>query len=83
VNTGESLAETASAVRDCGGEVVTVAAPCTRGNATAADVGSDDFVYLTEVRIPSWPAGACRLCRDGVPVNTDYAHGADFLAAQG
>lgn len=32
--------------------------------------------------IPSWPAADCRLCREGVPVNTQYAHGADFLAAQ-
>jgi orotate phosphoribosyltransferase len=82
VNTGESLREAADAVRDAGGEVVAAAALCTRGNASAGDVGCDDFVYLTEIEIPSWPADECRLCRDGVPVNTRYAHGADFLAAQ-
>jgi hypothetical protein len=42
-----------------------------------------DLVYLTEVEIPSWPAAECRLCHEGVPVNTKYAHGADFVAAQG
>lgn len=83
VNTGESVTETAEAVRGAGGEIVAVAALCTRGNASASEVGCGDFVYLTEVRIPSWPADECRLCRNGVPVNTRYAHGADFLAAQG
>lgn len=83
VNTGESLRETADAVRGAGGEVVAVGALCTRGNAGAGEVGSDDFVYLAEIEIPSWPAEDCKLCRDGVAVNTRYAHGADFVAAQG
>ncbi len=82
VNTGESLTETVAAVRSAGGEVATVAALCTRGNADASTVGCDDHVWLTEIRIPSWPADECELCRKGIPVNTRYAHGADFLAAQ-
>ena len=82
VNTGESVAETVAAVRGSGGSPVAVAALCTRGNAGPGDVGCDDFVYLVEIEIPSWPAAECELCRRGVPVNTRYAHGADFLAAQ-
>jgi orotate phosphoribosyltransferase len=82
VNTGESVAETAQAVRDAGGDVAAVAALCTRGNAAPSDVGCDEFVYLVEIAIPSWPAEECDLCRRGVPVNTRYAHGADFLIAQ-
>ena len=82
VNTGESVAETVAAVHDAGGDVATVAALCTRGNAAPADVGSDDFVYLTEVEIASWAAEDCDLCRRDVPINTRYAHGADYLAAR-
>ncbi len=82
VNTGLSVRETADAVRAAGGEVATVACLCTRGNATAQDAGCADFVWLTEVLVPSWPAADCPLCRDGVPVNVRYAHGADFLAQQ-
>lgn len=82
VNTGESVAETAAAIRTAGGVVATVAALCTRGNAGPADVGCDDFVALAELEVPSWPAAECRLCEEGVPVNTRYAHGADFLAAE-
>jgi orotate phosphoribosyltransferase len=61
VNTGESVAETAAAVREAGGEVVTVAALCSRGNASPHDVSCEDFVYVTEVKIPSWPAATCEL----------------------
>lgn len=82
VNTGESVRETARAVSDAGGTVVTAAALCTRGNASPADVGCEDFVYLAEIEIPSWPASGCELCRRDVPVNTRYAHGADFVAAR-
>lgn len=82
VNTGESLTETVEAVRSAGGEVATTAVLCTRGNADPSAVGCDDFVWLTEIRVPSWPADECQLCRRGIPVNTRYAHGADFLAAQ-
>jgi orotate phosphoribosyltransferase len=82
VNTGLSIRETVDAVDAAGGEVVAVAALCSRGNASPGDLGCEDFVYLTEIEIPSWPAAECRLCRDAVPVNTQYAHGADFLAAQ-
>jgi orotate phosphoribosyltransferase len=81
VNTGESLAETTDAVRTAGGEVVAVGALCTRGNADAGAVGCDDFFYLLEVEVPSWPAKECELCRRRVPISTRYAHGADYLAA--
>jgi orotate phosphoribosyltransferase len=82
INTGESVAETGAAVEAAGGEVATVAALCSRGNAGPAEVRCDDYVWLVEVEIPSWPAADCELCRRGVPINTRFAHGADFLAAQ-
>jgi orotate phosphoribosyltransferase len=81
INTGESVRETCEAVRDAGGAVAAVAALVTRGNAGPGDVGCDDFAYLTEAIVPTWPAADCDLCRRGVPINTRYAHGADFLAA--
>jgi orotate phosphoribosyltransferase len=82
VNTGLSLRQMVDAVRQAGGEVVGAAALVTRGNAGAAGIGVAQFLYLLEYDIPSWPAAECPLCRDGVPVNTHYAHGRDFLAAQ-
>lgn len=83
VNTGLSLRETAEAVRGAGGRVVGAACLVSRGNVDAVGLGVDRFAYLLEYKIPAWPAADCPLCRDGVPINTRYAHGADDLAHQG
>jgi orotate phosphoribosyltransferase len=83
INTGLSIRQTVRAVRDAGGQVVGAGALVSRGNARAADLGVDDARWLLEVKIPSWPAAECKLCRDGVPINTRYAHGKDYLAALG
>jgi orotate phosphoribosyltransferase len=83
VNTGLSLRQTAEAVRGAGGEVVGSACLVSRGNVNAAGLGVDRFVYLLEYLIPAWPASACQLCRTGVPINTRYAHGREYLARQG
>jgi orotate phosphoribosyltransferase len=79
VNTGLSLRQTAQAVRAAGGRVVAAASLCSRGNATTAEIGVNDYVFLVEYAIPDWPADGCPLCRDGVPINARYAHGQDFL----
>jgi orotate phosphoribosyltransferase len=82
VNTGLSVRETAEAVTQAGGEVIAVASLCDRGNAAPGDLGCETYVTLATIDVPSWPAAECELCRQGVPVNTRYAHGADFLVAQ-
>jgi orotate phosphoribosyltransferase len=51
-----------------------------RGNVGAAELGVDRYEYLLEYQIPSWPAVNCPLCLQQVPVNPQYAHGAEFLA---
>jgi orotate phosphoribosyltransferase len=80
VNTGLSLRETAEAVRGAGGHVVAAGCLVNRGNVDAAGLGVDQFVYLLEYRIPAWPPSACRLCQAGVPINTRFAHGGEYLA---
>jgi orotate phosphoribosyltransferase len=82
VNTGLSLRQTAEAVRGAGGQVVGAACLVSRGNVDAAGLGVGRFVYLLEYQIPAWPASSCQLCRAGVPVNTRYAHGREYLARQ-
>jgi orotate phosphoribosyltransferase len=82
VNTGLSLRQTAEAVRGAGGQVVGAACLVSRGNVDAAGLGVDRFVYLLEYQIPAWPGAACHLCQAGVPVNTRYAHGREYLARQ-
>jgi orotate phosphoribosyltransferase len=82
VNTGLSLRQTAEAVRGAGGEVVGAACLVSRGNVDAAGLGVSRYLYLLEYQIPAWPAPACPLCQAGVPINTRYAHGREYLARQ-
>jgi orotate phosphoribosyltransferase len=76
VNTGLSIRQTIEAVRGAAGDVVAASALVNRGNV---GLGVKEFVFLLEYKIPAWPAADCELCKRGVPVNTQYAHGADFL----
>lgn len=82
VNSGLSMRQAAEAARRAGGEVVAAAAFVDRGNIDAAGIGVPLYRYLLRYDIPEWPADECPLCRSGVPVNTQYAHGQDFLDAQ-
>jgi orotate phosphoribosyltransferase len=81
VNTGHSIRQTIDAVRGAGGTVMAAGTLVNRGNVGAKEIGVEDFVYLLEYKIPAWPAVDCPLCRKGVPVNTQYAHGKNFVVA--
>jgi orotate phosphoribosyltransferase len=82
VNTGHSIRQTIEAVRGAGGTVTAAGTLVNRGNVGAKEIGVENLIYLLEYKIPAWPAADCPLCRDGVPVNTQYAHGKDFLASR-
>jgi orotate phosphoribosyltransferase len=83
VNTGFSIRGTIEAVRAHGGDVREAAAIVNRGALAAEAIGVDELIAITDIRLDSWPRDACPLCARGVPVNTRYAHGADFVAAGG
>lgn len=80
INTGHSTGLVLEAVRAAGGVVAGVATWINRGNVGARELGVDRFVFLDEVELPSIPAGDCGLCAAGVPVNTHYAHGAEYVS---
>lgn len=83
VNTGHSIRQTIDAVRNAGGQVVAAASLVFVGQYDAQALGVDEFFYLLHYVVPAgWPADECPLCRDGVPVDTRYGHGKEFLAAQ-
>jgi orotate phosphoribosyltransferase len=81
-NTGLSIRQTVAAVQAAGGNVAAAGAFVHRGNIDAAGLGVPEFVYLMEYDIPDWSAEECPLCKAGVPINTRYAHGQDYLDAQ-
>ena len=82
INTGHSTGLVLDAVRAAGGEVVGVATWINRGNVGARELGVERFVFLDEVHLPSTPAVDCELCARSVVVNTDYAHGAEYMASK-
>jgi orotate phosphoribosyltransferase len=82
VNTGYSIRQTIDVVRAACGTVVAAGALVSRGNVGAAGLSVQEFIYLLEYKIPVWPASDCHLCKSGKPINQQYAHGADFLAAR-
>ena len=82
INTGFSIGLAIDAVRAAGGTVSSAATWINRGNAYAPDLKVDTFIFIDEIKLPAWPAEKCPLCAQGVPVNTRYAHGAEFVAAQ-
>jgi orotate phosphoribosyltransferase len=83
INTGFSIRGTIETVRAHEGSVTIAASVCNRGGLTPAQVGVDRLVNLTDIRLDSFPADECPLCRDGIPINAAFAHGADYLAADG
>jgi orotate phosphoribosyltransferase len=83
VNTGFSIRGTIDAVRESGGDVTTAASVCNRGALAPQQIGVERLIDLTDIELDSWPREQCPLCREGVPINTTYAHGADFVAADG
>lgn len=82
VNTGFSLKLTLDAVRAHGGIPIAAAAWVNRGNVGAVELGVPQFVFLEEVVLPTMEVADCSLCAAGVPVNTDYAHGAELFSQQ-
>jgi orotate phosphoribosyltransferase len=83
VNTGFSIRGTIDAVRSHAGVVEVAASVCNRGALAPEQIGVERLIGLTDIELDSWPREQCPLCREGVPVNTAYAHGGDFVAAGG
>ena len=83
VNTGHSIRQTIEAVRAAGGQVVAAASLVFVGKFDGATLDVPDYEYLLHYDVPpGWSPEECPMCRDGVPVETRYGHGQEFLAAQ-
>ncbi len=79
-NTGHSVTQTVSAIEAAGGTVAGIACYVDRGNITAADLGGFPYQYLMQWKIPSWSEAETPAEVLARPVNTRYAHGAEYVA---
>lgn len=82
LTTGGSAMRVAEVVRELGAEVGVVAAIVNRGGVTAEGLGVSHLVSLVNVTMDMYDPEECPLCKAGTPVNTDFGHGAAFLAGQ-
>lgn len=70
----------AAQIEDC--EVVGVAAIYNRGGVTAKNLGVP-FLYSSVNTVQQmFDRDNCPFCADNIPINTDYGHGAAYVAAQ-
>jgi len=83
INTGGSVVKTIQAVRNVGGEVITVGALCNRGGVTADGLGVPYLFSLLNVTMDAWLEAECPLCVQGIPINTSVGHGVQFIARVG
>lgn len=85
VTTGISVKKVVIAVKEAKGSIVEV---CAMANInpdpkTITDkiIGAK-FSYLAELPVTLYDDGNCKLCKDGVPINTDLGHGKKYLEAK-
>lgn len=79
--TGGTVRRLVKTAREYDAEVVGVAMLCNRGKLTAAGVGDVPLLYsLFDLSTETWTQDECPFCRENVPINTEYGHGAEFLA---
>lgn len=78
--TGTTLRRTVQAAAACDADIVGAALLCSRGGLMADDVDAPDLYSLIPLSMETWSEEECPLCRDKVPVNTEYGHGAEYMA---
>lgn len=83
VNTGHSMGEVIEAVRQAGGNIVAGGSLILVDGLDPGTLGLEHFAYLMRFpRPPMWEASECPLCREGVPISTQFGHGAEFVASR-
>jgi orotate phosphoribosyltransferase len=83
VTTGGSARKVIESVRALNGNVVALSVLCNRGGIKPADIGDVPIHALTTVSLDSWAEEECRLCQQGVPINTSVGKGKAFLDKRG
>lgn len=81
--TGGSVKKVVDTVQRAGGNVLQV---CVMVNKDPANVNSEmmgvPFSSLSELKVTTYAAETCPLCKNGVPINTKVGHGKKFLDAK-
>jgi orotate phosphoribosyltransferase len=82
LTTGASAKQTVTLAEQAGATVVSVTALANRGNVTKEDLGVEWLRSLIRIECEAWPA-PCKLCDQGIPINTELGHGRAYVAEHG
>ena len=82
VTTGGSLLKTIKAVQDTGGNIVSACAMVNKNKDIKENLSEAPFYALSNLFIPAYKSDVCPLCKNGVPVNTQFGHGKKFLESK-
>lgn len=80
---GKSVRKVVEVVCRAGGNVVVVATLVNRGGITVKHLAVPKLHSLVNINLETWDEVNCPLCWQGVPINTEVGHGAEFLARTG
>ncbi|PWU03287.1 MAG: phosphoribosyltransferase [Candidatus Melainabacteria bacterium] len=83
LTTGASSSKVIQGVRKLQGKVIGLSVICNRGSVEPQNVGGVPIHALTNVTLDSWSEEECPLCRDGVPINTNFGRGKAFFEERG
>lgn len=82
VNTGGSITKVVASAKKKSANVLAVAALCNRGGITAKQLGVPEVFALVDAPMEAFESNICPLCQQGIPINTDFGHGREFLSQQ-
>jgi orotate phosphoribosyltransferase len=85
LNTGATLQRIVALTRELGGIVMGAGVVCSHGIMDDEALGVPWLHALATVQSRRWSLEECRLrglCKEGVPVNPNLGHGAEFLASK-
>lgn len=78
--TGGSVKKVIESVKRADGKVSAV---CVLVNRDPEKINSQtlgvNFYPLVEIKVQAWDEADCPLCKKGIPVNTDIAHGKEYI----
>lgn len=83
LTSGGSFKRAKAAIERAGGKVVYGATILNRGGNTAAELGVKELFSVLDLRLPSWDAETCPMCRTGTLINLELGHGAAFVETHG
>ena len=81
--TGSSVQKVLRSVKEAGGDVVGVSVMVNKSPKTVnAKLFNAPFNSLGELEVENYDQENCPLCKEGVPINTQFGHGKKFLESK-